>query len=166
MRQQLKISTTAGGSNSTKTINNVNPAATNAQLATFATKLNALTTNTYQKSDRVTTVNVDTEPGGGAKPTPTLTLSQASIAITDVSAISASPAITPRVTITTNSDGTPYIRYASTGSSSDAFYYVVMFGNEFTPLKGANANTAQKIYIGVTETDSYQGAEVEFNITV
>ena len=157
------IITTDGGS---KTIENINPAARHATLAQFGEKIADLTTNTYQKTDRITKVNCDTEPGGGVKPTPTLTLSQSSIAIADMNSISSAPAINPVITITTNSDGRPYIRYTSTGTTNNTLYYVVMFGNEFTPLKGANANTAQKIYVGVTETDSYKGVEVEFNITV
>ena len=166
-KEVLKITSTKSGDRITTTINDVNPEATNAQLAQLGTKFNALTSNTYEESNRVTTINVDTEPGGGAKPTPTLTLSQSSIALADVSAIGTSPAITPRISITTNSDGTPYIRYATTGTSSDQFYYIVMTGaNEFTPLKGANASTAQTIYVGVTETASYKGVEVAFNITV
>lgn len=165
-KEVLKITSTKSGDRITTTINDVNPEATNAQLAQLGTKFNALTSNTYEESNRVTTINVDTEPGGGAKPTPTLTLSQSSIAIGDVSAIGTSPAITPRISITTNSDGTPYVRYSSTGSTSDQMYYVAMFGNQFVPLKGANASTAQTIYIGVTETDSYKGVEVAFNITV
>ena len=157
------IITTDGGS---KTIENINPAARNATLAQFGEKIADLTTNTYQKTDRITKVNCDTEPGGGTKPTPTLTLSQSSIALADVSAISATPAINPVITITTNSDGNIYIRYTSTGSTNSTLYYVLMEGTQFTPLKGANANTAQTIYVGVTETDSFAGAEVEFNITV
>lgn len=63
MKQQLKIAATqAGGSSTTKTLSNVNPVATNAVLAQFATKLNALTTNTYTGADRIITINVDTEP--------------------------------------------------------------------------------------------------------
>ena len=165
-KEVLKITSTKSGDRITTTINDVNPEATNAQLAQLGTKFNALTSNTYEESNRVTTINVDTEPGGGAKPTPTLTLSQSSIALADVSAIGTSPAIKPRISITTNSDGTPYIRYATTGTSSDQMYYVAMFGNQFTPLKGANASTAQTIYVGVTETASYKGVEVAFNITV
>lgn len=58
----LKVVATKGTEKITTTINDVNPNATNSQLATLATKFNAFTTNAYQKADKVTTVNVDTEP--------------------------------------------------------------------------------------------------------
>lgn len=61
MKVDIKIQTTKDGSTSTKTITDVNPAATNTQLATLGTMLTALTTNTYVKTDKVTTVNCDTE---------------------------------------------------------------------------------------------------------
>lgn len=55
-----------------KTVTDVNPDATSAQLVTFATKLNALTTNSYVRTDRVDKTNCDTEASG--KQTPTFTL--------------------------------------------------------------------------------------------
>lgn len=61
MKVDIKIQTTKDGSTSTKTITDVNPAATNTQLVTLGTMLTALTTNTYVKTDKVTTVNCDTE---------------------------------------------------------------------------------------------------------
>ena len=63
-----------------KTVTDVNPDATSAQLVTFATKLNALTTNSYVRTDRVDKTNCDTEASG--KQTPTLTLSQSTVTLT------------------------------------------------------------------------------------
>lgn len=57
----LKVTSTYAGASVTTTINDVNPAATNAQLAQLGRKFNNLTDNTYEKSEKVTTVNVDTE---------------------------------------------------------------------------------------------------------
>lgn len=59
----IKIVGKKSGDSITTTISDVNPSATNAQLATLGTMLNALTTNTYEKTDRITTVNCDTEQG-------------------------------------------------------------------------------------------------------
>lgn len=62
--RQLKLyaQTTDGGTKTTTTtISNVNPQATSATMKSFAQKLNAFTTNTYQKTDLVETTNVDTE---------------------------------------------------------------------------------------------------------
>lgn len=74
-KSDLKIKTTSPqGANMTTTIAYVNPAATNAQLATLGNRINQLTSNIYGHSEKVTTVNVDGEPGGGqALPTFTLT---------------------------------------------------------------------------------------------
>ena len=49
-----------------KTVTDVNPNATSAQLVTFATKLNALTTNSYVRTDRIDKINCDTESSGNA----------------------------------------------------------------------------------------------------
>lgn len=49
------------GKTTTTTINYVNPAATGANMKAFAQKLNAFTTNTYEKSDLIETTNLDTE---------------------------------------------------------------------------------------------------------
>lgn len=62
--RQLKLyaQTTDGGTKTTTTtISNVNPQATSATMKSFGQKLNAFTTNTYQKTDLVETTNVDTE---------------------------------------------------------------------------------------------------------
>lgn len=62
-KTDLKLSSTsAGGDPITTTISDVNPAASNLTLKTFAQKLNMLTTNTYEETNKVTTVNIDSEP--------------------------------------------------------------------------------------------------------
>jgi len=60
----LKITATSNGSKVTTTINDVNPNATNAQLAQLGNKFNAFTTNFYAYSEKITTVNVDTQSDG------------------------------------------------------------------------------------------------------
>lgn len=62
MKATLRITSTKAGKNITTTINDVNPEATNAKLATLGTMFNALTTNTYSGTEKVITINVDTEP--------------------------------------------------------------------------------------------------------
>lgn len=57
----LKITATRDGSKITTTLSDVNPNATNAQLAELGNKFNAFTTNFYAYSEKITTVNVDTE---------------------------------------------------------------------------------------------------------
>lgn len=62
-RTDLKIlSTNAGtGQKMTTTISHVNPAANSTLLRQLGTKLNSMTTNNYSETDRVQTINVDTE---------------------------------------------------------------------------------------------------------
>lgn len=58
---KLKSKNAATGQNITTTLTYVNPNADSATLKTFGQKLNAFTTNNYVETDRVQTINVDTE---------------------------------------------------------------------------------------------------------
>lgn len=58
---KLKSKNAATGQDITTTISYVNPTADSTTLKTFGQKLNALTTNNYTETDRVQTINVDTE---------------------------------------------------------------------------------------------------------
>lgn len=62
-KTDLKLYSTdaATGAKQTTSISYVNPNASNSVLKTFAQQLNALTTNGYVSTDRIETVNVDTE---------------------------------------------------------------------------------------------------------
>lgn len=62
-KTDIKIYSTdaATGSKITTSVGYVNPNATNNVLKTFAQQLNDLTTNEYSSSDRIETVNLDTE---------------------------------------------------------------------------------------------------------
>lgn len=59
----LKLYSTdaAEGKKITTSVTYVNPAASNSVLKSFAQQLNAFTTNAYLETDRVETVNVDTD---------------------------------------------------------------------------------------------------------
>lgn len=58
---KLKSKNAATGQDITTTLSYVNPNADSATLKTFGQKLNAFTTNNYVETDRVQTINVDTE---------------------------------------------------------------------------------------------------------
>lgn len=62
-RTDLKIlSTNAGtGQKMTTTISHINPNANSSLLRQLGTKLNSMTTNNYAETNRVQTINVDTE---------------------------------------------------------------------------------------------------------
>lgn len=72
MNAQIKLtSTDTSGKSTTKTISDVSTTATSAQYKSFAQGLISLTTQTYVRTDLVTTTNIDTEEA--LRPTPTLT---------------------------------------------------------------------------------------------
>lgn len=80
-KSDLKIkATNSQGANMTTTIGYVNPYATNAQLATLGNRINQFTTNVYDHSEKVTTVNVDGEEG---KTVPTLTITSGGNPLTE-----------------------------------------------------------------------------------
>lgn len=70
-------STDTYGKVTTTTISDVNPAATSSQLVQMGHLFNNLTQNTYGKTDRINTINCDTE-SGDSKQTPTLYLATSS----------------------------------------------------------------------------------------
>lgn len=79
-KTDLKMySTDASDKKITTTLTYVNPAADSTTLKQFATKLNAFTTNTYGETDRVQTINVDTEE----VPTPPIELEEYEITAVD-----------------------------------------------------------------------------------
>ena len=57
----LKLLAQYGGKTITTTISDVNPQASDTVLKTFAQKLNSLTNNSYQQTQKVTTNYLDTE---------------------------------------------------------------------------------------------------------
>ena len=170
-KENIIITATKSGKTIQKSLTDVNPEATNAQLATFGTMLNALTTNTYQKTDRITKVNCDTEPGGGAKQTPTLTLSRSSRTLGDAVSDIGADGTCNLANVTTNSDGHLYARNPTIGALANQFapYIALKEGkNTFRVTNMSNAtsiSTTQTLIVGVTETDTYTGKEVEFTIT-
>ena len=160
--------TTTDGLDASKTISNVNPDATNAQLAQFGQKVTTLTDNTYGKTDRVITINCDTESGGG-KQTPTLTLTQSSCTFAQLNTSNSAPV---EIQLTTDSDGDIYIKYngasgmapiAISPTATQGTYYVSFYKATYS----SNDLTAkpQTITFGVMETNTYKAAEVTFSIT-
>ena len=164
-REDLKISSENGGTKQTTTISYVNPEATNEQLASLASALNNFTDNVYIEANRVTTVNVDTEPGGGVKPEPTLTLSKNSCTKSEIGYATAN------AIITTNSDGYLYARMAYPMSGIEGAYGYIncpATGDKtFSPKSTGYGNPTypQTLYIGITETDNFKGKEVAYTIT-
>ena len=182
-KETLIITSTNAGKTLQKTVTDINPAATNAQLATFGGMLNSLTTNTYGKTDRVRKVNCDTEAGGGVKPEPTLTLSSDTDTAANVlAALNNSGRMNNYLEsdnspiITTNSDGNLYARYVFSDSEGYIWYkpcaavyerdgvlkLAICAGQ---PNNLQAAQIAGTVYIGVTETGNFAAREVAFTIT-
>lgn len=63
MKTSISINFTeaASGKKGQRSVTDINPNATSAQIKTFAQALNALTTNNYVETNRIQTINVDTE---------------------------------------------------------------------------------------------------------
>ena len=168
MSERIIVTSDAGQ----KTIENINPAVNNAKLAQFGSMLTGLTTNTYQKTDRITKVNCDTEPGGGTLPEPTLTLGKTTETRANVINSTGADGGVP-FDITTNSDGTPYVRFANNGNGIGAAYAAGTFINSQNQLRGfvaapGDSTTTQSevtVYFGVLASANYAAKEVAFTIT-
>lgn len=157
MKTDLKITTSGDGTKSTTTISDVNPEVSNQTLAQFATRLNALTNQTYEHSNRVITSNVDTETYPPTAQEPTLSLAQSSINSADIKSN------TNLGTITTNSDGKLYVRTNST-SSIGFVPTIIILDKTLYIQPSSNQATNQTYYIGVTATENYAGKEVQFTV--
>lgn len=119
-----------------KTLTDINAEATSAQIKTFATALNGLTTNVYGETNRIEKLNVDTEESGGSKIVPTLTLSEFSEGT---------------ATVTYNGDGTLVLKVIS-GSIS-------LEGNTVT------ASGAGEGVIYALATTNYAAAVLPFTVS-
>lgn len=71
METSINILSTADGKKKQKSITNINPNATNAELSEVGQMINALTTNTYVETVRIDKQNVlEPSPSGGDKTEP------------------------------------------------------------------------------------------------
>ena len=168
-----------------KSLTDINPDATNAQLMTFAQKLNSMTKNTYISTTRVDKINCDTEPGD-TRPTPTLTLDKTSDTVTNITNAMASSAanvyaytisgtytgdgdlfvVLPRITFNGQYDGVVPLAGFTCYIKSDAQ------GRFTLRINGENKGELQRVFaglvykIGALETDNYKAPEmVTFTVT-
>ena len=175
--QKLIISaTTPDGLDASKTISSINPDATNAQLAQFGQKVTALTDNTYGKTDRVITINCDTESGGGAKTQATITLMNESETLANVKTALTSNINLYNLGMTYDGDGqlyafvssspTNYVAVSNPTNSMAApttYYCRIASGNNADIVPQIVAPIV--ITIRADETDNYTAAEATFTIT-
>lgn len=153
--RQLKLyaQTTDGGTKTTTTtISNVNPQATSATMKSFAQKLNAFTTNTYQKTDLVETTNVDTET---VKTVPTLSIPD-TIPVTD----------TDTIIVPVEYDGDGYLGgYINTQNTSNYQNRALYNSNETGIVKcSLSTSTLPQTYymqVFATETQNFYATSSE-----
>ncbi len=169
--------TDANGKAMQKTLTDINPDASSAEIKTFAQKMVGMTDNVYVQTDRVDKINCDTEASKPVKADPTLTLSANTLncsSLTDASWQKVAQ-------ITTNSDSTIYVRFSSyiapvkeygvnsllkAGIGHDdqtnegTFLYLHNKWNNWDIM-----SWPQTIYVGVAETDNFKAKEVPFTIT-
>ena len=161
-RSIILNSTSAQGKKLQKSFTDVNPAATGQSLKTFAQKVNALTTATYNSTDMVDKYNLDTETPTNPPTEPTLSLTKTSWTMSTDHNKSTYVIETP---ITYNGDGNLYIvPYASTAD----FSAQVIINNDEKILSigqvktsGASSTT---FTLSATATDNYTAASLTFTV--
>ena len=157
-----------------KTLTDINPDASNAQIATFGGMLNAITGNGYVNTFRVDKVNCDLESGGGdTRPTPTLTLSESTTTLADLKSAVTSGVYAKIISLTYSGDApviatsfNPSVYFgavvAPDTSQSDNTHNFIMFGSSNL---SATVTTGFTITITAPETDNYKAASATFTVT-
>lgn len=167
-KTDLKIKATDSQARSlTSTISYVNPSASNSQLATLGTMINAFTTNVYDHSEKITTVNVD---GEGDKQTPTLQLLSNSQPITNID--------TARGTGNARDDEFCDIQYTGDGDLTitlppvgcNVCFYLTP-NNHLGMCTMANGSAGAQtgtfnFTIYASETENYNAASFDFTVTI
>lgn len=150
---KIKANDSRTGTSVTSTISYINPAATNEQLATLGAMINSFTTNVYDHSERVTTANVNTEPGGGEKPVPTLVVTKDGNPIIDGGSYSY-PALQPlSFDCTYDGDGSLFV----VNPNFQAVSVTKMTNGTTFQINSTAVNTVT-ISFGATATANYQYA--------
>lgn len=170
-KTDMKLTTTdTMGNTNTATIAYVNPNATSSQLVTLGRMITSLTSSVYNKTDRINTINCDTE-GGGQKTQATITLEKTTDTKTNVlgSAYSMdSKMLSYPIAVTYNGDGRLFF-------SSSSNYIGVTYGEagkmylcSYATIDVISNLITEDVTITVRaeETDNYTAAEATFTVTV
>ena len=165
-RTNLKLyGTDALGNTTTTTINYANPEAENADCLEFTQMLNQFTTNTYEKTEKVVTTELDTEP---EKQTPTLTTNKANFPLSEFTTQGSYKIASTSSTLTYNGDGTlTFPNLTSINQFTIGAYYengniriMPMFYSTRTPT------TSFTFEVGFTETKNFKAASITMTVTV
>ena len=160
------------GKELTKSLTNINRNAGAGTLDTFASKLNALTTNDYDGATRIDKTDLDDTT---VKTAPTLSLAQTSISFADVKAACQTAPYGLLVDINYNGDGKVYAKHPLPEPEQTIYYccghkvvYVDGAPKLFLNTVADTYNTRDFVYTGAvaaSETDAFAAAEVTFTIT-
>lgn len=168
-KSDLKIKATSPqGKSITTSVTYVNPEATNDQLATLGTMVNALTDNRYDSSTKVTTVEVDVESD---KPKPTLQFwkTDKTAQISEMSKQTSGQIIQDMLSIKYNGDG--QIFYGFEGINNYMYPILERDNNNFatqviTIAQNTPAGTDVVFTIKSAETANYQAAEAQLTVHI
>lgn len=159
-------STEPSGKATTATISDVNPEATNAQLKTLGQMLNSFTRNRYDKTNRINTIQCDTESGGGSQ-TATITLSPASVDLATLKTELKGSSRLYQFTATYDGDGQLYavvqgnMKYLGVSAPDNNAFRILSASDDAVALITVPAT----IKVRADATDTYKAAEATFTIT-
>lgn len=163
----LKLNSTDGyGKDLTTTINYVNPEAGKDQMLEFTQALNALTTNTYKETEKVTTTNLDLEPSPS---TPTISSSVSTISRGSWQESGSSMICTSTPTISYNGDGSFWISQEATSAglrfmvaNNDAGTGNIYM--ELSYLKSRPVTFPLTLTVGYTGTENYKACSIDITL--
>lgn len=164
-KTNLKLySTDDLGQDITTTINYANPEASKNDILAFTQNLNNLTTNIYKETEKITTVNVDSEP---IPSTPTLTASKTQYSASEFTTSMGFSVATTFTELTYNGDGGFFIARDALDAGmcleTSVDNGVVTIRLRYMTAKPPTFPCT--FNVGFTETNNYKAASVEITIT-
>lgn len=163
MSTSVKLYATSEGKSVNTTFSAINPNATDAELKYAAQALNTLTENTYAKSEKITTVDLD---AAVAKLTPSLVITD------DIpDGLVASWCLEGRaIKMSYTGDGELYIMnndnttWATTFRTNPSTGQLNLYIGIINSATTANATAPHEIVVRSEETDTYSAGEWKFTI--
>lgn len=154
-KTDLKLYSTdaATGAKQTTTISYVNPNASGTALKNFAQQLNSLTDNTYASSDRIETLNLDTEEPSTDKLTRSITFNNLI------------KGQSTDITITTDDGETLTPTFVYYENSTASVWSVTKVMGTPGLYRGNIPSTATSLAVGTAETADYYAQFVQVETT-
>lgn len=163
-KTSLKLNSTDGyGKDLTTTINYVNPEAGKDQMLELTQALNALTTNTYKETEKVTTTNLDLEPSPS---TPTISSSITTVPRSNWAESGGRMLCTQNPVISYNGDGNPFVNRSAISAGLRP-EIAKTDSNTAIVLSYATANPITfplTLTVGFTATENYKACSVDITL--